>query len=48
MIFRSGCTRRVARMAVSTLLKLDRKPPPIYQGRYDIKVLYHALRALCS
>ncbi len=37
---------RSAREAVSTLLKLDAKPPPVYQGQYDVDALHGALKAL--
>jgi oleate hydratase len=37
---------RTAREAVSTLLKLDRKPPPPYQGQFDPAALWGALKVL--
>ena len=37
---------RSAREAVSTLLKLDAKPPAVYQGQYDLSAIYRALEAL--
>jgi len=37
---------RSAREAVSTLLKLDAKPPAVYQGTHDPHALYEAARAL--
>lgn len=37
---------RSAREAVSALLKLESKPPPIYQGVKDPRVLYKVLGAL--
>ena len=37
---------RSAREAVSTLLKLDSKPPPVYQGSTDPSALYEALKVL--
>jgi oleate hydratase len=37
---------RSAREAVSTLLNIDNKPPPVYQGWQDAEVLYRAIKAL--
>jgi oleate hydratase len=45
-IFTMEYSVRSAREAVSTLLKLDAKLPPVYQGRHDPRVLYYALNAL--
>jgi oleate hydratase len=36
---------RSAREAISTLLQLDAKPPPIYQGQHDADALFQALKA---
>jgi oleate hydratase len=45
-IFTMEYSVRSAREAVSTLLKLDAKPPPVYQGQHDPRALYNALNAL--
>ena len=45
-IFTMEYSIRSAREAVSTLLKLDAKPPPVDQGQHDPRVLYNALNAL--
>lgn len=37
---------RSAREAVSTLLKLDAKPPPVYQGSHDPHAIYEAVKVL--
>jgi oleate hydratase len=37
---------RSAREAVSTLLNLESKPPPIYQGMKEPRVLYEVMGAL--
>jgi oleate hydratase len=37
---------RTAREAVAELLKLEHKPPPVYQGQYDPEALYRAAQAL--
>ena len=37
---------RTARVAVSALLGLDRKPPPPYQGLHDPAALYEAMKVL--
>jgi len=45
-VFAMEYSVRSAREAVATLLKLDRKPPPPYQGLHDPEAMYRALRAL--
>jgi oleate hydratase len=45
-IFTMEYSVRSAREAVSTLLKLDAKLPPVYQGQHDPHALYNALNAL--
>jgi oleate hydratase len=45
-IFTMEYSVRSAHEAVSTLLKLDAKPPSVYQGQHDPRVLYNALSAL--
>ena len=45
-IFTMEYSVRSAREAVSTLLKLDAKLPPVYQGQHDPRALYNALNAL--
>jgi oleate hydratase len=45
-IFTMEYSVRSAHEAVSTLLKLDVRPPAVYQGQYDLPVLYRALNAL--
>jgi myosin-crossreactive antigen len=37
---------RSARVAVSTLLRLDAKPRPPYQGLLDPEALYKAMQAV--
>jgi len=37
---------RSARAAVATLLRLDARPPAVYQGQYDPSALYRALKAM--
>jgi oleate hydratase len=37
---------RSAQTAVYALLGLDRKPAPVYHGKFDPRVLYRAFRAL--
>ena len=46
MSFTMEYSVRTAREAVSTLLKLDTRSPPVYQGQHDPRVLYQALNAL--
>jgi len=46
VVFTVEYSIRSAQMAVSTLLDLKRKPPAMYQGKYDPRVLYRAFRAL--
>lgn len=35
---------RTAREAVATLLKLEKRPPPVYQGHHDPEALYRAMQ----
>ncbi|MDQ1656035.1 MAG: oleate hydratase, partial [Cryptosporangiaceae bacterium] len=46
VVFTVEYSVRTAWTAVATLLKLDRRPPPVYQGRHDPKVLIEALETL--
>ncbi len=48
VVFTVEYSVRSAQTAVSTLLKLDRKPPPVYKGQHNLKVLYEAMKALQS
>lgn len=45
-VFTMEYSARSAREAVAKLLKLDRGPPPVYQGHHDPEALYQALRTL--
>jgi oleate hydratase len=45
-VFTMEYSVRSAREAVATLLNLDRKPPPPYQGLHDPWALYNALKIL--
>jgi oleate hydratase len=45
-VFTMEYSIRSAREAVSGLLKLDRQPPPPYQGLHDPDAMYKALKAL--
>jgi oleate hydratase len=46
VVFTVEYSVRTAWTAVATLLRLDRQPPPVYQGRRDPKVLVDALQTL--
>ena len=46
VVFTVEYSIRSAQTAVYGLLGLDRKPPPVYHGEYDPRVLYRAFRAL--
>lgn len=46
VVFTVEYSVRTAWTAVSTLLKLDRKPPPVYKGQHNPKVLIEALETL--
>jgi oleate hydratase len=46
VVFTVEYSVRTAWTAVATLLKLDRQPPRVYQGRHDPKVLIEALETL--
>lgn len=37
---------RSAQTAVAALLDLDRRPPPVYKGQHDPRVLYRAFTTL--
>ncbi len=45
-VFTMEYSVRTAREAVATLLKLEDRPPPVYQGHHDPQALYQALRSL--
>jgi oleate hydratase len=46
VVFTVEYSIRSAQTAVYGMLKLNRKPPPVYQGKFDPRVLYRAFRAL--
>jgi oleate hydratase len=46
VVFTVEYSVRTAWTAVAALLKLDRQPPPVYQGRHDPRVLVSALQTL--
>ena len=46
VVFTVECSVRSAQTAVYALLELDRKPPAVYKGIYDPRVLYRAFEAL--
>ena len=46
VVFTVEYSIRSAQTAVYELLGLDRKPPPVYHGKFDPRVLYRAFRAL--
>jgi oleate hydratase len=46
VVFTVEYSIRSAQSAVYGLLGLNRKPPPMYRGEFDPRVLYHAFRAL--
>lgn len=45
-VFTMEYSVRSAREAVATLLRLERRPPPVYQGHHDPDALYQALKTL--
>lgn len=46
VVFTVEYSVRSAQVAVYTLLKLDKKPSPLYKGQYDPRVLFDALKTL--
>jgi oleate hydratase len=46
VVFTVEYSIRSAQTAVYQMLKLNRKPPPIYHGKFDPRVLFRAFRAL--
>ena len=46
--FTIECSVRSAWEAIRTLLKRGPAPPPVYQGQYDPKALFGALKVLLS
>ena len=46
VVFTVEYSIRSAQAAVYQLLGLKREPPPVYQGKSELRVLYHALLAL--
>ena len=46
VVFTVEYSIRSAQTAVYDLLKLNRRPPPVYHGKFDPRVLYRAFRAL--
>ena len=46
VVFTVEYSIRSAQTAVYALLGLNREPPPVYQGKFDPRVLYRAFRAL--
>jgi oleate hydratase len=46
VVFTVEYSIRSAQSAVYGLLSLNRKPPPVYRGEFDPRVLYHAFLAL--
>ena len=46
VIFTMEYSVRSAWTAVHTLLKTDRKPPPVYKGHYNPRVLFRVVKAL--
>ena len=46
VVFTVEYSIRSAQTAVYGLLKLNRRPPPVYHGKFDPRVLYRAFRAL--
>jgi oleate hydratase len=46
VVFTVEYSIRSAQVAVSTLLDLDRKPPAVYKGEFDVRVLARAFAAL--
>jgi oleate hydratase len=46
VVFTVEYSVRSAQIAVYSLLKLDKKPPPLYKGQHDPRVLFSALETL--
>ena len=46
VVFTVEYSIRSAQTAVYDMLELNRKPPPVYRGKFDPRVLYRAFRAL--
>ncbi len=46
VVFTVEYSIRSAQLAVYHLLDIDKKPPPVYRGDFDPRVLYRAFRAL--
>ncbi len=46
VVFTVEYSIRSAQTAVYDMLKLNRRPPPVYHGKFDPRVLYRAFRAL--
>ncbi len=46
VVFTVEYSIRSAQTAVYTLLGLNLSPPPVYQGKFDPRVLFRAFRAL--
>jgi oleate hydratase len=46
VVFTVEYSVRSAQIAVDTLMKLDKKPSPIYKGLHDPKVVLEALQTL--
>jgi oleate hydratase len=46
VVFTVEYSIRSAQAAVYALLRLKRKPPPVYKGAFDPRVLYEAFVAL--
>ena len=46
VIFTTEYAVRTARIAVASLLKIDRMPPPVYKGQFDPMVVLAATKAL--
>ncbi|MBU4480348.1 oleate hydratase [Patescibacteria group bacterium] len=48
VVFTVEYSVRSAQTAVYNLLKLDKKPSPIYKGTHNVKVLYNAFKTIIS
>jgi oleate hydratase len=46
--FTIECSVRAAWEAIQVLLKRGPSPPPVYQGQYDLKAIFNALRVFVS
>jgi oleate hydratase len=46
VVFTAEYSIRSAQIAVYSLLKLDRKPTPLYHGAHDPRILFQAFQAL--